>query len=97
MACISQESDFTGWGCYHYCGDETVSWYEFADFIIANAKEQSLVKSLVEISPIPSSEYPTLAHRPAFSALDCQKINDLGVASSNWKSAVKALLSHSAN
>jgi dTDP-4-dehydrorhamnose reductase len=53
------------WGTYHYCALPAVSWYEFA---------QSFVKN---IEPIASSAYPTIAKRPRYSVLNCQKIKKI--------------------
>lgn len=75
-------------GIYHYCGDQPCSWYGFANAIFDlamtnNSKIPSIVKS------IETSAYPTPAKRPAFSVLNCSKIeNNFGVHASNWKDGI---------
>ena len=77
---------------YHYCGDQPCSWYDFANTIfdqamINNSKIPSIVNS------IKTSAYPTPAKRPAFSVLDCSKIeNECGVHSSNWQEGIRQVI-----
>ena len=56
-------------GIYHFCGEEQLSWYDFAVRIFERAERFSIVGPDT-ITKIASSEYPTRAKRPAFSALD---------------------------
>lgn len=80
-------------GIYHYCGDQPCSWYDFATTIfdqatINNIKTPNLVKL------ISTSDFPTPALRPAFSVLDCSKIeNDFGVCISNWRDGIGQVIS----
>ena len=77
---------------YHYCGDQPCSWYDFANAIfdqamVNNSKIPSIVNS------IKTSAYPTPAKRPAFSVLDCSKIeNECGVLSSNWQEGIRQVI-----
>ena len=77
---------------YHYCGDHPCSWYDFANAIfdqamVNNSKIPSIVNS------IETSAYPTPAKRPAFSVLDCSKIeNECGVLSSNWQEGIRQVI-----
>ena len=73
---------------YHYCGDQPCSWYDFANAIFDQAMTSNLkIPSIV--NSIETSAYPTPAKRPAFSVLDCSKIeNDFGVHASNWLDGV---------
>ena len=76
-------------GIYHYCGDQPFSWYDFANAIFDQAMAHNLkIPSIV--NSIETSAYPTPAKRPAFSVLDCSKIeNDFGVHASNWHGGIK--------
>ncbi|MEH6401801.1 MAG: dTDP-4-dehydrorhamnose reductase [Sneathiella sp.] len=69
--------EFDDWGIYHYSGGPSVSWYEFACKI--------LEKEDITVHPIPTTDYPTPAKRPANSVLDCQKIKSVfGIEQPNW-------------
>ncbi|MEH6814615.1 MAG: dTDP-4-dehydrorhamnose reductase [Motiliproteus sp.] len=65
---------FKGWGTYHFCGDEVVSWYQFAQAIFSQASAQGLLPKVPAITAIPSTEYPTPAARPGYSVLDNQSL-----------------------
>ena len=58
-------------GIYHYSGEGAISWYDFA-IAIRDACHLSC-----EITPIPSSQYPTPAKRPEYSLLDKSKIKSI--------------------
>ena len=46
------------------------------------------------VNSIETSAYPTPAKRPAFSVLDCSKIeNDFGVHASNWRDGIEQVIS----
>ncbi|AOR57985.1 dTDP-4-dehydrorhamnose reductase [Pectobacterium parmentieri] len=71
-------------GIYHYCGDEEVSWYEFAEEIFKVASKRNAISSAPILTAINTEEYPTPAKRPKYSTLDCFKINNLNITQSNW-------------
>ncbi|WP_282130229.1 sugar nucleotide-binding protein, partial [Roseobacter litoralis] len=52
-------------GTYHFSGAPDVSWADFAREIFA----QSALS--VDVTDIPTSQYPTPAQRPLNSRLDC--------------------------
>lgn len=79
-------------GVYHFAGDKTVSWFEFAQFILAEFN--LLNDKKVQISQIPSSDYPQKAKRPMYSVLDTSKIESAGITVSDWQSAVKQVVNH---
>jgi dTDP-4-dehydrorhamnose reductase len=78
---------------YHYCGDRPCSWYYFANAIFDQAMTNNLkIPSIV--NSIGTTAYPTPAKRPAFSVLDCSKIeNDFGVYASNWHDGIGQVIS----
>jgi dTDP-4-dehydrorhamnose reductase len=79
----------TSSGIYHYCGDEPCSWYDFARAIFSEAEIHGL-KSPSKIGSITTVEYPTPAIRPAYSVLDCTKIEHVfGVTRSNWRDGIE--------
>jgi dTDP-4-dehydrorhamnose reductase len=55
------------YGVYHYSNEGVTSWYDFAKAIF------DLSNTSVKLLPIPTSEYPTKATRPAFSVMNKQK------------------------
>ena len=77
---------------YHYCGDQPCSWYDFANAIFDQAMTNNLkIPSIV--NSIETSAYPTPAKRPAFSVLDCSKIeNEFGVLLSNWQEGIRQVI-----
>jgi dTDP-4-dehydrorhamnose reductase len=79
------------WGVYHCCGRGIASWYEFAAEILKLAgKYESFPTRLV---PISTAEFPTAAKRPAYSVLDCSRIqNELGVQLRPWQEGLSELL-----
>ena len=80
-------------GIFHYCGDQLCSWYEFAGVIFEEARMSGLQTPSL-IHSIRTSDYPTAAERPGYSALDCHKIrNTFGVNISDWKLGVKNVIS----
>ena len=82
-------------GTFHYCGDELCSWYEFARVIFEEARISGL-QTPGKIHLIHTSDYPTAAERPVYSALDCDKIrNTFGIKTSDWKLGIKNVVSSS--
>ncbi|OCG41680.1 dTDP-4-dehydrorhamnose reductase [Gilliamella sp. Bif1-4] len=76
-------------GIYHYCGDEYVSWFQFASKIFAAAHELNLMtNSNVMIKPILTSEYQTKAIRPLYSVLNMDKIKQLDIKAPDWEKAL---------
>lgn len=62
-------------GHYHLVASGECSWFDYAQFIFATAREQMDTKLLVaQVNPIPTSEYPTPAKRPLNSRLNTQKL-----------------------
>ena len=79
-------------GICHYCGDEPCSWYEFARAIFLEAEVQGL-KTPSHVKSITTADYPTPAIRPAYSVLDCTKIESwFGVTRSNWRDGIKIVI-----
>lgn len=80
------------WGTYHYCGSGVTSWCGFSAVIFEQARTfTSLAVKVVE--PITTSEYPTPARRPAYSALDCTRTaEDFGIAPRPWEESLAETL-----
>jgi dTDP-4-dehydrorhamnose reductase len=71
-------------GTYHACGQDVMSWHDFAEATLS-----TWTGSPVEIDAIPSSEYPTLAKRPAYSVLDTGKLTKAGI--SPWRTTAECI------
>ncbi|MBR2823688.1 MAG: dTDP-4-dehydrorhamnose reductase [Clostridia bacterium] len=56
------------YGIYHVCNKGYISWAQFADMIMKHAGLRC------RVTPIPTSEYPTPAHRPKNSRMDTGKL-----------------------
>lgn len=82
-------------GIYNLTPSGCISWYDFARFLVEEAKKHGLplITKSKNIIPIPSSEYPTRAKRPKYSLLDNTKIQqvfDLNLP--DWKTHAQKLV-----
>lgn len=73
-------------GIYHAVNSGRASWYEFACAIIHGAGVDAAVE------PIPASEYPVPARRPAFSVLDNAKLAAIVGDIPDWSDALTRYL-----
>jgi dTDP-4-dehydrorhamnose reductase len=72
------------YGVYHFTNSGIISWYDFA----VGIKKLSGLDCTV--LPVPSTEYPTPAKRPAYSVMDTHKIvADFGVELKDWNSSLQ--------
>ena len=75
-------------GVYHFSGKGPCSWADFAREIFREAGKQ------VSVHDIPASDYPTPAKRPAYSVLDCSKIEaEFGIITKDWKPGLADVVS----
>lgn len=71
-------------GIYNFSNEGQCSWYDFAKKIF------EINKIKIDLQPIPTSNYPTSAKRPAFSVLDKTKIKRVfGLQINNWEDSLK--------
>lgn len=82
----------SAFGRYHMtCAGET-TWCGFAKEIFAQYQSRSDA-SVPQVFPIPSSEYPTPAVRPANSVLSNEKLQyTFGVSLPDWRAALTAVM-----
>lgn len=67
-------------GLYHLPAAGEASWYDFARAILGEE---------ASIEPIPTSAYPTPAHRPAYSVLDGAKFRErFGFGLPDWRESL---------
>jgi dTDP-4-dehydrorhamnose reductase len=80
-------------GVFHYCDDRRLSWYEFANAVFQIAFKAGLLDCLPELSPIPSSDYPQPAKRPAWSVLDTTKITEVfNIQPASFEQSLKTVI-----
>jgi dTDP-4-dehydrorhamnose reductase len=82
------------WGTFHFAAAGSTSWHEFAEEIVALARNFGAWPSGSgpRIEPITTDQYPTAAQRPMNSVLDCRKIAALGISPSPWRSGLPAVI-----
>lgn len=76
-------------GLFHLTGSgDPCSWHQFAESVFEASRSLGGPKAVV--IPIPSSEYPTPAKRPANSVLDCTRIaSAYGIVMPHWSQGVE--------
>jgi len=80
-------------GIYHWTDLGVASWYDFAVAIQDEAQARGLLNRLVPVLPIQSAEYPTRAHRPAFSVLDTTATRaTLNIPALHWRHSLRNML-----
>ena len=80
------------WGTYHFCGGGISSWYEFAVKIFDLTEPHRLFDRPV-VQPVASDSYPTPAKRPAYSVLDCTRIQaKFGITQRPWQRSLETTL-----
>ena len=74
-------------GIYHYTNAGITNWYEFAVAI------KNITGSNCTVNPIPTTQYPTAAKRPAYSVLDTTKIKEaFNIIIPDWKDSLQHCL-----
>jgi dTDP-4-dehydrorhamnose reductase len=81
-------------GLYHLAGSGYASRWEWAKHIL-ELDPQKQEQTVKEILPAPTSDFPTSAERPLFSALDCSRFGAAfdGITLPEWKDALVLALS----
>ena len=74
-------------GSYHFSGAPDVSWADFAMEILTEAERN------VSVTPIPTTDYPTLARRPLNSRMDCGATERAFlITRPDWRNGLKEIL-----
>ncbi|HUD28057.1 MAG TPA: dTDP-4-dehydrorhamnose reductase [Novosphingobium sp.] len=80
-------------GIFHHSDSGVASWYDFAVAIYEEGRVRGLLDRDVSIVPIPSSDYPTPASRPAFSLLNSSATRAvLGDRPPHWRDNLRIML-----
>lgn len=74
-------------GIFHYSDEGRISWYDFAIAI------RNRIESPCTVNPIPTTDFPTPATRPAFSLLDKTLIrHTYGLSIPDWQASLDICL-----
>jgi len=82
-------------GLYHCVAGGETTWHSYAKYVISHAsKSQSAIKiKATEITPVPTSAFPTPARRPHNSRLDTRKLQAaFGLVLPHWQQGVARML-----
>jgi dTDP-4-dehydrorhamnose reductase len=79
-------------GIVHFADAGTASWYDFAVAIQEEALSIGLLTKSIPIHPIPASQYPTPARRPAFSVMNRSSGWDLTKGQTHWRVQLRKML-----
>ncbi len=83
---IAQQAEGKG-GIYHFSNEGIISWFDFAIAI------KDLAGLSCQVKPVDTSGYPTPAKRPAYSAMNKEKIQfNFGIQLKNWKDSLQKCL-----
>jgi len=83
----SKPPDAALWGIYHLTGGGETTWHGFAKEIFRLAEDRGIKP--VKLNPITTADYPTPARRPAYSVLDCSKIEStFAIKPEPWENAL---------
>ena len=88
-------------GIYHYTNAgrtlkeerSGISWYDFAMQILSSGTEEGTISASCRVNQLTTREYPTPAHRPAYSVLDAERtVATFGVERPDWLSGLRRFL-----
>jgi len=95
LASLAQRPNEELGGTYHLVAKDSTSWYQFARFLISEAQQMGISMRLTaeQIHPIPASEYPLPAARPANSRLSTGKLEStFNLCLPNWQYHVRRMI-----
>lgn len=80
------------WGTYHFCGAAPTSWHAFAENVVALARQHEAL-AVQDIQAIATTDYPTPAQRPAYSVLNCERLQQTyGISQPDWFSSLATVI-----
>lgn len=87
---LNNSNDF---GLYHFSNEGKISWYNFAEVIFKLSNELKILNKNVNIVPITTKEYKTLAKRPKNSCFSKEKIKKtFNIQVPKWEESLKRFL-----
>jgi dTDP-4-dehydrorhamnose reductase len=92
LACrIASDPERARYGTYHFAGGGQATWFELATAVFELARGRT--GRVPDLVPIASSDYPTAAHRPMDSRLNCDAIaRDWDLAPPPWETGLQDTL-----
>jgi dTDP-4-dehydrorhamnose reductase len=79
-------------GVYHLTCAGATTWFGFAKALLTNASQTSSTP-LPKLIPIPTSDFPRPATRPANSRLSCERLEEtFGVKMPQWDHALALVM-----
>jgi len=85
---LQSKSPESYYGLYHLADDGSASWHQFAQKIIEGMPTEE--RKCKTVTPITTGEYPTAAARPAYSVMDCSKMERVfGVRLPHWETLLQ--------
>jgi len=80
-------------GIYHLAAGGETTWHGYAEFVCGFARDHGIGLKVKEITPVPSSRFPTPARRPHNSRLDTARVRGtFGLRLPHWKDGVGRML-----
>ena len=80
-------------GIFHYCGNKSATWYEFTKAIFQTAHQLDNSFRIPELNAITTDQYPLPAPRPAYSIMDCSRLEtEFGIKPSDWQKVLREIL-----
>ncbi|SDI33361.1 dTDP-4-dehydrorhamnose reductase [Pseudomonas flavescens] len=87
-----QTQQTAAWGVYHFTARGETSWFGFAEAIAAQLQAQG--KTVAQLTPIATTDYPTPAQRPLNSRLDGTRLEQgWDVCLPDWQDGLLECLS----
>lgn len=94
------EPNWQKFGVYHFVGNETMTWFQFAEKIMVerdiNQHKLNQTSLSIQLQAVSTTEYPTKAKRPRYSVLDCQTFwqdFELTIEQTSVSQAIQEILS----
>ena len=82
----SQQPTTNNYGIYNFSNEGECSWYDFAKKIF------EINNISIDLSAIPTEQFPTPAQRPKYSVLDKSKIKTtFGITIKTWEESLKSI------
>jgi dTDP-4-dehydrorhamnose reductase len=86
LVSLQEDKQFSAWGLYNCSNSGACSWYDFALATFKAGVQAELLLKAPKVNSINTNQYPTPTARPAYSVLDCTKLEALlGKTMPHWQ------------